>query len=82
MEEGGKRNLKTVLILVIILCLTTSASVFAQTAEDYFQQGKANLENHLLTEANGNFQEALSLDPNHEGANLFYALTRIAMISK
>jgi hypothetical protein len=81
MEEGG-RSLKMALILTFIFCITTSGFVFAQTAEDYFQQGKANLENELLTEANNNFQQALGLDPNHEGANLFYALTRLAVISQ
>jgi hypothetical protein len=56
-------------------------SASAQTAEYYFQQGKTYLENDSLINAHTNFQNALSLDPNHQGANLFYAITRILMTS-
>ncbi len=56
-------------------------SAFSQTADQYFELGKKDLENHSLPAANGHFQLALSLDPNHQGANCFYALTSILMIS-
>jgi hypothetical protein len=82
MDERGKRSLKSASILTFIFCLAISASVCAQTAEDYFQLGKANLENSQLALANDDFKQALLLDPNHEGANLYYALTRLAIISQ
>ena len=60
----------------------SSGLTFAQTADDYFQQGKTDLGQGSLENAYNNFKSALTLDPNHQGANLFYALTRILMISK
>ena len=80
--EKARRNLKIALFLTFIFFLTTSAPVFAQTADNYFDQGKAYLENGQLPDANNKFQQALNLDPNHQGANLFYAVTRILMISE
>ncbi|MCM8798997.1 MAG: hypothetical protein NC821_06025, partial [Candidatus Omnitrophica bacterium] len=68
--------------LAIILHFAFLQKAFATTAEEYFQQGKSALEHLQLENAHNNFQSALSLDPNHQGANLFYALTRILMISK
>jgi photosystem II stability/assembly factor-like uncharacterized protein len=82
MEQWVKRNSKTAVILTFILFLAIPSSALAQTADIYFQQGKEDLEDGLLTEASANFQQALGLDPNHEGANLFYAVTRLAMISQ
>jgi uncharacterized protein YbdZ (MbtH family) len=82
MGREVKRHSKTAVVLTFIFCLATSSSLLAQTSEDYFQQGKENLEDGLLTEASANLQQALVLDPNHEGANLFYAVTRLAMISQ
>jgi len=69
-------------LAAILINYVLFESTFAQTAEDYFQQGKSALEHNQLTEAHNNFQSALGLDPNHQGANLFFALTRILMISK
>ncbi len=70
-----------VFILTFAFLLMFLSSGFSQTADDYFEQGKAALVNNSLSEAHAKFQAALSLNPNHEGANFFYALTNILMIS-
>ena len=92
-KEDKRQQVVTIFILSIIFSVygilfsgnekagLWSNEAFAQTAEEYFQQGKGYLENQLLTEAHTNFQSALVSDPNHQGANLFFALTRILMIS-
>jgi hypothetical protein len=56
-------------------------SGFSQTAAQYVELGKAELLNNSLATAHTDFQAALALDPNHEGANFFYALTNILMVS-
>lgn len=78
----GFRMGKVLAFFILFLFLGFSGFAFAQTAEDYFQQGKSALENQDLLTAHNNFQSALNLDLNHQGANLFYAITRILMISK
>jgi hypothetical protein len=82
MDSKVMNGFKGVIILSIFLYLITCGLAFALTADDYFQQGKTNLENESLVNAYNNFQYALALDSNHQGANLFYALTRILMVSK
>jgi hypothetical protein len=77
----GFRMGKALGFFILFLVLGLSGFAFALTAEDYFQQGKSALENQDLLNAQNNFQSALALDPNHQGANLFYSLTRILMIS-
>jgi hypothetical protein len=74
--------LSLALVVVLSSCLLTSPSAFAQSAEDYFKGGKAYLESNQLSPAHTYFQAAISLEPNHQGANLFFALTRILMISQ
>ena len=92
-REDKRQQVVTIFILSIIFSVygilfsgnekagLWSNEAFAQTAEEYFQQGKASLENQLLFAAHSSFQSALASDPNHQGANLFFALTRILMIS-
>jgi hypothetical protein len=72
--------LVSILILTFALTLGCSNSAFSQTANEYFELGKADLANNSLAAAHTDFQHALSLNPNHEGANFFYALTSILMI--
>jgi hypothetical protein len=69
------------LILVFAFLLGCPGSVFCQTADQYFELGKADLLNESLSAAHSHFQQALALDPNHQGANFFYALTSVAMIT-
>ena len=69
------------LSVVVISFFLTFNLAFAQTAEDYFVEGKTYLENQSLSAAHSSFQSALTLSPNHQGANLFFALTRLLMIS-
>jgi hypothetical protein len=92
-REDKRQQVVTIFILSIIFSVygilfsgnekagLWSNEAFAQTAEEYFQQGKTSLENQLLFAAHSSFQSALASDPNHQGANLFFALTRILMIS-
>ena len=68
-------------ILTFAFMLGGSRSAFSLTANEYFEQGKRDLANNSLSAAHADFQTALSLDANHQGANLFYALTSILMIS-
>ena len=83
MECNGLNRLRMMTILAFLFYLLMSSGLtFAQTADDYFQQGKTDLGQGSLENAYNNFKSALTLDPNHQGANLFYALTRILMISK
>jgi hypothetical protein len=72
---------ESIVILSVAFLVGCLGSGFSQTADEYFEQGKADLANHSLEAAHTNFQNALSLDANHEGANLFYALTSILMVS-
>ena len=81
-KSRGLRMGKVLGFFILFLFLGFSGYAFAQTADDYFQQGKDNLEHQYLYNAQNNFQTALSLDPNHQGANLFYAITRLLMISQ
>ncbi|MBP1711693.1 MAG: hypothetical protein H6Q49_1895, partial [Deltaproteobacteria bacterium] len=71
----------SILIFAFAFLLGCLGSSFSQTADDYFELGKADLANNSLTSAHTNFQNALSLNANHEGANLFYAITSILMVS-
>ena len=83
MNYHGANKRGATIVLAFLLCLfMTSGLTYAQTAEEYFQQGKADLEDFLLVEAHNNFKSALDMNPTHEGANFYYALTRILMISK
>jgi hypothetical protein len=98
MISCGPRRLRILIILTFfIICsisgfllvrnkikgsLVGPASAQNLSAEDFFQQGKTSLENFSLAVATAKFQQALNLDPTHQGANLFYGLTRILMISK
>jgi hypothetical protein len=70
-----------VLILTFAFLLGGLGSGFCQTADEYFALGKADLANESLAAAHSNFQQALSLDANHQGANFFYALTSVLMVS-
>jgi hypothetical protein len=69
------------LIFTLAALIAFSSFGFSQTADNYFELGKTDLANSSLASAHGNFQNALSLDPNHQGANLFYAITSVLMVS-
>ena len=81
---AGLRRLRMIAIVGFIFSFMTVglSSVQAQTAQDLYLDGKNALEHHDLITANSKFQSALNLDPNHQGANLFYGIIRILMISK
>jgi hypothetical protein len=59
-----------------LLCQCASS----QTADDYVNQGLADLGAHDLADANSSFAQALSLNPNHENANALYAMTRLLVL--
>jgi hypothetical protein len=82
MDCRGLKRMRAIASLGFIFYFMTLGLTFAQTAEDYFQQGKGALEDLDLLTSHTHFQSALALDPNHQGANLFYAITRILMVSQ
>ena len=59
-----------------LLCQCASA----QNADNYVNQGLADLGAHNIVAANTNFVQALSLNPNHENANALYAITRLVVL--
>jgi hypothetical protein len=67
-----------VLISLIAGLFCWSAS--AQTADDWVSQGRSYLAAHDIADANASFAQALSLDPSHETANAFYAITRLLVL--
>lgn len=52
----------------------------AQTADDWVSQGRSYLAARDISDANASFAQALSLNPNHETANAFYAITRLLVL--
>ncbi|MBN2321115.1 MAG: VCBS repeat-containing protein, partial [Acidobacteria bacterium] len=72
----------SILALTATILFVFSGPGYSQTADQYFEWGKAYLESGSLVDAHTNFENALSVDPNHNGANFFYALTSILMISE
>lgn len=70
-----------VMILTFAFLLGCLGSGFSQTADQFVELGKADLANGDLSAANTKFQSALSVNANHEGANFFYAMTSIMMVS-
>jgi hypothetical protein len=81
MIYNRERHSISTLIFIFAALLAFSSFGFSQTADDYFELGKTDLANSSLTSAHSNFQNALSLDPNHQGANLFCAITTVLMVS-
>ncbi len=81
-RERFRKQLIGIALGFFIISHLLLGETFGQSAEEYFQLGKTCLENQQLTQAHTNFQNALSIDPNHQGANLFYGITRILMISQ
>ena len=79
-RNRGKYFVK-ISILAFALFRLCLGSGLSQTADQYFELGKKDLAVHSLPAAHAHFQLALSVDPNHEGANCFYAVTSILMIS-
>jgi hypothetical protein len=69
------------IFLFFLLPATGSAALFPPE-EYFFEQGKEALEHQDLWGAHYSFEDALYINPDHQGANLFYALTRLLMISK
>jgi hypothetical protein len=80
-----KVNKLMVIIFSIFMLFFFPAIGFAPllvTPDEYFfEQGKEALEHQDLWGAHYSFEEALYINPYHQGANLFYALTRVLMIS-
>ena len=67
----------------ILVCLAVGLfcqCVLSQTADDYVNQGLADLGAQNIVGANVSFAQALSLNPNHENANALYAVTRLLVL--
>jgi len=67
----------------ILVCLAVGLlcqCALSQTADDYVNQGLADLGAHDIVGANTSFAQALSLNPNHENANALYAVTRLVVL--
>ncbi|MCK4415033.1 MAG: hypothetical protein KAY32_15995 [Candidatus Eisenbacteria sp.] len=81
--------------LVLVGCSEDNSADSAATAEELFGQGLAYLEDSMADvnleeppwewdvdteQANGYFEDALDIDPDHCGALLMAAITRLAMV--
>jgi len=67
----------------ILVCLIVSffgQKALSQSADDYFNQGLADLGTHNIVGANASFAQALTLSPNDENANALYAITRLLVL--
>jgi hypothetical protein len=71
--------MKTRILISLIAGLICQCTL-AQTADDYVTQGRSYLAAHDITDANASFAQALSLNPSHETANAFYAITRLLVL--
>ena len=68
-------------LLVLGLALTLTADTVAQTTcDDWVSQGRAKLAAHDLTNANLCFSNAVLKCPDHQPANVFYAITRLLVL--
>jgi len=67
-------------ILISLIAGLICGSASAQTADDWVSQGRSYLSAHDIADANASFAQALSLDPGHETANAFYAITRLLVL--
>jgi hypothetical protein len=66
--------------LAVTLAGFTALSAFAQTPDSLVTQGRAYLSSQDLTNANLKFVAAVTLDPYHPTANVFYAATRLLVL--
>src|ERR1035437_2105674 len=67
----------------ILVCLAVGLfcqCALSQTADDYVNQGLADLGAQNIVGANVSFAQALSLNPNHKNANALYAITRLLVL--
>jgi len=67
----------------ILVCLIASffgQNALSQSADDYVNQGLADLGTHSIAGANASFAQALTLSPNDEDANALYAITRLLVL--
>jgi hypothetical protein len=83
--DWHKMDKMKVIIFSIFLFFLFPVTVWAPVLSPevyFFEQGKEAFEHQDLWGAHYSLEEALSINPNHQGANLLYALTRILMISK
>jgi hypothetical protein len=67
----------------ILVCLAVGLlcqCALSQTADDYVNQGLADLGTHNIVGANTSFAQALSLNPNHANANALYAITHLLVL--
>lgn len=71
--------MKTKLITAALL-LNFNCLLLAQTANDFVSQGRAFLAATNIIAANGSFSNAVALSPNHQTANVFYAMTRLLVL--
>lgn len=84
-----------VVVLVLSGCSETNSADGAPTADELFSQGVTYLEDAMadtdldqppwewdvdMAEANAYFEDALALDPDHCGALLLAAITRLALV--
>ena len=70
----------TRMVIAALLLTTLPQSIWAQTAADYVNQGRAFLSLSNLNSANNSFASALAVSPTHETANVFYAATRLLVL--
>jgi len=68
------------MVIAALLLTTLPQSIWAQTAADYVNQGRAFLSLSNLNSANNSFASALAVSPTHETANVFYAATRLLVL--
>jgi hypothetical protein len=67
----------------ILVCLAVGLfcqCALSQTADDYVNQGLADLGAQNIVGANVSFAQALSLNPNNKNANALYAITRLLVL--
>lgn len=67
-------------LITVALWLNFNCLLLAQTADDYVSQGRDFLSATNIVAANGSFSNAVALSPNHETANVFYAITRLMVL--
>ena len=72
-----KHRLTLPIIGTALWCWLVAATGQAQTADQLVTEGRGFLSSRNLTNANVRFAAALSVDANHEAANVLHAATRI-----
>jgi hypothetical protein len=68
------------ILLAAFALLPLPQPLWAQTADDYVNQGRAFLAVTNLPAANNSFSNAVVLSPGHQPANVLYAATRLLVL--